>query len=85
MSMGDEGVGDGGGVSRRQPWPSGPTYQEALDLVEEFQRSGSSRGTTEITLVERQQKPQPTEVEVGSMRNPTTPWRSATKKHKFTC
>ena len=28
--------------------------QEALDTIEEFQRRGSSRGTTEITLVERQ-------------------------------
>ena len=28
--------------------------REAFDLVEEFQRRGSSRGTTEITLVERQ-------------------------------
>ena len=29
--------------------------QEALDLIEEFQRRRPSRGTTEITLVERQQ------------------------------
>ena len=28
----------------------------ALNLIEEFQRMGPSRGTTEITLVERQQK-----------------------------
>ena len=28
--------------------------QEALDVTEEFQRRGSGRGTTEITLVERQ-------------------------------
>ena len=28
--------------------------QEALDMIEEFQRREPSRGTTEITLVERQ-------------------------------
>ena len=36
-------------VSRTKP------AVEALDLVEEFQRSGSGRGSTDIILVERQQ------------------------------
>ena len=31
--------------------------QEALDMTEEFHRGGSSQGTTELTLEERQVRP----------------------------
>ena len=39
--------------------------QDTLDMIEEFQRRGSSRGTAEITLVERQQKAHLTKVRSG--------------------
>ena len=42
--------------------------QEALDMIENFQRRGSRQEATEITLVERQKISSPAEDEVGGMR-----------------
>ena len=54
--------------------------QGVLEKIEEFQRRGFSRGTTEITLVERQQISSP-----GSKREATEVALEERQKKKFTC
>ena len=57
--------------------------QEALELIEDFQRRGSCREATEITLVERLKKNSPAEDVVGKQpKRQKPPWWSQKKERK---